>query len=98
MGDAGQPEWRAYLSLVVGAIGRVHQCALQRALVVAAAQQLAYLLGIVLHVGRRHGRRGGRQRAQVKVGGAVGVEGIDVDGAPIDVCHGGSCSGVVCVL
>jgi hypothetical protein len=47
------------------------------------------LLGVGLHIGGRDGRNGGREGAQVEVGGVVGVEGVDVDSPPVDVSHGG---------
>jgi hypothetical protein len=90
--SAGRGPMTAYLSLVVCPIWWVFQCALQSAFIVSAPQQQPYLLCIVLYVGCRHGRDGGHEGAQIKVGGAVRVQGINVDGAPIDGGHGGSCS------
>jgi hypothetical protein len=47
------------------------------------------LLGVVLDIGRRDRRNGGSEGAQVEIGGAVGVQGVNVDGPPVDVGHGG---------
>jgi len=52
----------AYLALFISAIGWVLQGALQSTLVVAAAQQLPYLLCSVLDIGGRYGRDGGSER------------------------------------
>jgi len=45
-----------------------------------------------LNIGRGDGRDSRSEGAQVKVGGAVRVEGVNVDCAPIDGGHGESCT------
>ena len=49
------------------------------------------MLGGVLDVGGRYGLDSRCERAKVKVGGAVRVQGIDVDRPPVDVGHDGGC-------
>ena len=80
---------QTYLALVVCAVGRVLQRALQSSLVVAAPQQLAYLAGEGLDIGGGDGGDCGGEGAEVEVGGGVRVEGVNVDCAPVDVGHDG---------
>jgi hypothetical protein len=44
---------------------------------------------VALDVGSRDRRNGGGERAQVKVGGAVGIQRVYVDCPPVDVGHAG---------
>lgn len=88
----GREQATTYLALVIGAVRRGFQGALKSTLVVASSQQLPYLLGGVLDVGGRYGLDSRCERAKVKVGGAVRVQGIDVDGPPVDVGHAGGCA------
>jgi hypothetical protein len=71
------------LALVVGAVRGALQRAAQRALGIAAAEELAHLLadGADLAVG--DGGERGVERGGVEVGGGVGVERVDVYGAPV---------------
>lgn len=50
------------------------------------------MLGGVLYVGGRYGLNSRCERAKVEVGGAVRIQGIDVDRPPVDVGHDGSCT------
>ena len=76
-----------YLALVVSSIRCRLQCALQSALIVSSSQQLPYLLRSVLDVGGRYGLNGRCEGGQVEIGGAVRVEGVDIDRPPVDVGH-----------
>ena len=85
--------WQAptYLALIICAVRRRLQRALQSTLVIASSQQLPYLLGGVLDIGGRYGLDSRCERAKVEVGGAVGVQRVNVDGPPVDVGHGDEC-------
>lgn len=50
------------------------------------------MLGKILDIGGGDGRNGGSEGAKVEVGGAVGIQGINVYRPPVYVGHGGSCA------
>lgn len=78
-----------YLALRVCAVWGVLERTLERTGAVAAPQELPDLACERLDIGGGDGGHRGREGAEVKVGGGVGVERIDVDDAPVDVGHGG---------
>jgi len=55
----------------------------KRTLAIPTPQQLSTLPRKMLYIGRRNRDNRGCERGQVEVGGGIGVEGIDVDGAPV---------------
>ena len=85
-------ERRTDLSSLISAIRRVLQRSLQSALTVTTSKELPDLASKCLDIGRRHWCNGGRERAEVEVGGGFGVEGVNVDRAPVERRHGGNIS------
>ena len=74
-----------YLYPRIPTIRRPLQRAPQRTLRIPSPQQLLGLLSQRHNVALAHGREGRVEGGGVEVGGGFGVEGVDVDGAPVVV-------------